>query len=384
MFASSLDYLKKRPAIALTAGLLFGAGIAWVFIKSSHPLLRAACVRILESGEDRAERSVGRVVSVDAETVKVGVMTRRVASVGKLRANASVRIRSEMAGRIKDILFAEGASIKKGEEILKFVDGEQKGNLMQAEAEVILKQAEFERAKKLHDEKVGSTKDYGRALAEYKAAEGRLESAKAVLDRTVICAPFEGTLGIADVSVGAYIQAGQELITIVDSTPIKVDFKIPEKYIHDVGVGQVAEIRIDAMKDRIFYATVEAVDVTVESESHSVLVRASIPNEDNLLKPGMFANVSLIIAQKGETITIAESALDREGEIEFVWIVEKGRASRKRILSGVRENSRVEVIAGLKAGAVVVVAGQLKLQDGVRVKINQAQTEVKESTEKLT
>jgi membrane fusion protein (multidrug efflux system) len=196
-----------------------------------------------------------------------------------------------------------------------------------------------------------------------------LDAAKARFEKTAILAPFTGNIGLINVSVGAYVQAGQELVTIVDSTPMKVEFKIPEKHVHDVGVGQTIEVRIDAFKDRVFTGVVEAVDSKVESESHSISIRGSIPNDSGILKAGLFANISLIIGEQGETIMIDESAVDREGEIEFVWVVEKGKAGRRRIMTGTRENGKIEVIGGLQPGQIVVTVGQIKLGDGVRVKI---------------
>lgn len=378
MFLKNYFKENRNTWLMIVLGVVVGLLAMWLALKALRPVVRSVCTYVLESDEDKGLNRQGRLVSVEASTVKMGTMTKRIATVGKLRANASVTIRSEMNGRIKELSFTEGAAVKDGQPIIKFEDSDAQAEVKTAEAELMLRKADFERSSKMHDQKIGSMKDFDKAKAELGIAEGRLDSARSKLDKTVIHSPFSGTIGLIDVSVGAYVQAAQDLVTIVDSTPIKVEFKVPEKHIHDIGVGQTVEVRIDAFKDQIFRGTVDAVDAQVQSESHSISIKAAIPNDDGLLRPGLFANISLIIGEKGETILIDESAVDREGEIEFVWIVEKGKAGRRRILTGTREDGKIEVVAGLKPEQIVVTAGQLKLGDGVRVKItNMPETENK-------
>lgn len=360
---------KRNAWLLLCAGLVVGLLCLWVVFKIVKPVAKAVCVYIIESDEDARSGKAVRSVSVEAEAVKLGTMTRRITTVGKLNANAIVTIRSEIYGRIKELLASEGSAVQKGQPIIQFEDADATAELKQAEAEFVLKKADFERFEKLHGKSIGSAKDLDRARAEKDIAEAKLEAARSKVDKTKILAPFEGTLGLISLSPGAYVQANQEIVTIVDNTPIKIEFKVPEKHIHDVGAGQQAEIQIDAFKDKTFLATVDAVDAQVESESHSIAIKASVPNESGLLKAGMFANISLIIGEKGNTIMVDEAAVDRDGEIEYVWVVEKGKAARRRVLTGVREKGSIEIVAGLRPGQLVVTAGQIKLADGVRVKI---------------
>ncbi len=377
------NYFKENRNIGLMVilGIVAGLLAMWLALKTLKPVVRSICTYVLESDEEKGPNKQSRVATIEAATVEMGVMTKRIATVGKMRANASVTLRAEMNGRIKELSFTEGSSVKEGDPIIKFEDADAQAELKQAEAEVMLRKADFERSSKLFDQKIGSTKDYDKAKAELAMAEGRLDAAKAKLDKTIIHAPFSGTIGLIDVSVGAYIQAAQDLVTIVDSTPIKVEFKVPEKHVHDIGVGQTVEVRIDAFKDQIFHGVVEAVDAQVEAESHSIALKASVPNENGLLKPGLFTSVSLIIGEQGETIMVDEAAVDREGEIEFVWIVEKGKARRNRVLTGSRENGKIEIVAGIRTGQIIVTAGQLKLGDGVKVKItNMPETDGQEKT----
>jgi membrane fusion protein (multidrug efflux system) len=366
---------KKNAWVVVVLGILAGLLTIWLALKALRPIARSACGYIMDSDDDKRLGREGRQVSVEASTVNLGTMSKRINTVGKLNANAIVTIKSEINGRIKEILFTEGREVSKGDPIIQFEDQDAQAELKQAEAEFARTEADFERLSKLHEQKIGSSKDYDKARADYKMSEAKVEAAKARLAKTVIQAPFDGTVGLINFSAGAFVQVNQELVTIVDSSPMRVEFKVPEKFANDVGVGQQAEVKIDAFKDQTFMAMVDAVDAKVESESHSIAIKASIPNENGLLKAGLFANISLIIGEKGDTLMVDEAAVDRDGEIEFVWTVEKGKAGRRRVLTGVRENGKIEIIAGIRPGQIVVTSGQIKLADGVRVKIVNPQEE---------
>mgnify|MGYP000275811373 FL=1 len=219
---------NRNSTLMLVLGVIIGLLIIWLVFKAMQPVVRTLCTYVLDNQEVGASRQ-GRIVTVEGEVVKTGTMTKRISTVGKISANAAVTLKAEMHGKIKEILFTEGASVKKDQPIIQFEDSDAKADLKQSEAEVALRKADFERIEKLHQQKIGSTKDFDKARAELTMAEGRLDAAKSKLDKTLIKAPFEGTIGLIELSVGAYVQAGQDLVTIVDATPIKVDFKVPEK-----------------------------------------------------------------------------------------------------------------------------------------------------------
>ncbi|MBI1954236.1 MAG: efflux RND transporter periplasmic adaptor subunit [Proteobacteria bacterium] len=366
----------------LGGGIVVGLLIMWVLFKIFTPVMKSVCTFVLESEEEKMISRRERVRPVEAVEVKLGTISKRIATVGKLRANESVTIRSETHGRIKEIAFKEGTDVKKDDVLIRFEDSDAQAEWKQAQAELILRKGDFERISKLQSQHIESVKKREEAKAQFAMAEAKVEAAKARLEKTVIVAPFEGTIGLIDVSPGTYIQVGQDLVTLVDNTPIKLDFKISEKYLNDIGVGQQADVRLDGFPSEVFRATVEALDSKVDHLSHSISVRAVIPNDDKQLRAGLFANVNLIIGEKGDAILIPESALEREGQIEYVWVIQKGKAGRRPVLTGTKENYMVEIIAGLREGELVVTAGQLRLGDGMAVKITNMEPE--KSPENIT
>lgn len=330
--------------------------------------MRSICIAAMST--ERPIDREQRVRVIEAQTVSLGTVSKRINTVGHLRANAMVVVKSELSGRIAEILFTEGGSVKKDDLIIHFEDAEYKAAVQIAEGELEHAKSSFERISKLREQKAASNKQFDEENARLKVTEGKLLQAKANLEKANIKAPFDGNIGIINISPGAFVQAATELVTIVDNKSVKVTFKVPEKNIHDVGAGQAVEIKVSAFKDQVFTGTIEAVDAKVEQESHSIQVKGIIPNPDNLLRDGLFANVSLIIGEKGNSMTVDESSVDRIGEIEYVWVVERGRAEKRRVLTGARENGQVEIVAGLQPGQIVVTSGQIKLSDGAKVKIS--------------
>lgn len=368
-FFQSLKTFNSNQTIAVLLALIICILAMWfITLRIGKPVVRSICISAMS-----VERSVDReqrVRVIEAQTVSLGTVSKRINTVGHLRANAVVTVKSELSGRIAEVLFIEGSIVKKGDTLIRFEDAEYKASLQIAEGEFDHAKANFERIFKLHEQKAASNKQLDEESARLKMAEGKYFQAKANMEKSCIKAPFDGVMGIMNISSGAFVQAGTELVTIVDNSSVKATFKIPEKNIHDVGPGQVVEVKVSAFKDQIFTGVVEAVDAKVEQESHSVQVKGVIPNPDNLLRDGLFANVSLIVGEKGNAMTVDESSVDRIGEIEYVWVVERGRAEKRRVLTGARENGQIEIIAGLQPGQIVVTSGQIKLSDGARVKIS--------------
>ncbi|MDR1289293.1 MAG: efflux RND transporter periplasmic adaptor subunit [Holosporales bacterium] len=344
----------------------------YVFYQSLKPAMKGFCRVVLQADEELPDMG-GRIIGVEARKAWLGTTQREVKAIGVVKSNADVVIRTELpTGKISEILFTEGAEVTKGQDLIKFEDGYYLSEKNKYEAEYIMRKGEFDRVKKLYSQKVGTQKTYDEALAGVTAAKAQLDSAAFQLSKTVIKAPFTGTIGILKGSAtpGNIVQQNTELVTIVDNSVVKIEFMVPVKYIDDIAVGQNVEISVDAYKGRAFSGAVDAIDSEVDVRNHSILVRAVIPNKNGALKHGMFASVKLVTGEKSDVILIDEDALDREGSIEFVWVIdEKNRAYRKRVLTGAKDASGVEVLAGLKDGDIVVVTGQLKLTDGSLTKI---------------
>lgn len=352
----------------IVGGILAGFFSLWLLGRLGGLVLTKTCTAVLDSGvTSRIGRRVKPVI-VEAAKVSPGTISRRIQTVGRLRPNHSVTLKAEINGRIEEIAVKEGSIVEKDDLLIQFDDRDAKAELMEAEATLELREAAFKRSEAI--KKIEAAKNYDEAKAGLEIARAKVATAKARLSKMQIRASFSGTMGLIEPSVGAYVQAGQEIGTLVDNNPMKVDFKIPERNLLEVGVGQGVEIRMDGFADKMFLATVEAIDSKVDAQSHSIPVRATVPNASGDLRGGLFANINLIVGEKGGILLVPESALERDGDIEYVWVIRRSKAMRQKVLTGSKEKGNIEIIAGLNSGDLVVVTGQMRLGgDGSLVKV---------------
>ncbi len=197
----------------------------------------------------------------------------------------------------------------------------------------------------------------------------------------MIKAPFAGVVGLRSVSLGDYVKEGQDLVNLESIDPLKVDFRVPEVYLKQVGVGQTLEIGLDALPGKTYEGKVFAINPLVDAGGRAIVIRAQVRNADTALRPGMFARVRLITKSERDTLVVPEQALVPQGEDQYVFKVADGKVTRVKVETGQRRDARVEVTKGVDAGDVVVTAGQLKLRDGMAVTIAPAATPVAADTD---
>lgn len=315
--------------------------------------------------------------AVGVETVKVAAsgFQDEVAAVGSLKSNESVVLRPEIAGRIAAIHLREGLPAAKGAVLVALDAATQAAELRQAEANLALSQANFKRTEDLYQKKFVAERARDEAGANLKVLEAAVSLAQAKLQKTQIRAPFAGTVGIRNVSVGDYVKEGQELINIEDIGSLKVDFRLPESYLSRLQKGQAVELSADAMPGQTFKGVLDAIDPLLDASGRAISLRARLANPELKLRPGMFVRVRLAFGGERQGLALPEEALVPAGNDNFVFKVAEGKAQRVKVKIGQRRGATVEIVEGLKAGDEVVTAGQLKLRDGVPVKATASNAE---------
>ncbi len=310
----------------------------------------------------------GFAVAVETAPVTAGPVRVEVGAVGTLRSNESVVVRPEISGRIAKIEFDEGKPARNGQLLVALDDSVHAAELQQAKANLALQSSNYERTAELARNNFVSANAKDQALNNLRVAEASLALAQARLAKTRILAPFSGIIGIRQVSVGDYVKEGQDLATLEDISSLKVDFRIPELFLTSLRRGQGVEVQTDALPGRIHAAVLDAIDPLVDENGRALLLRGRLKNQDGALRPGMFVRTRLIIAERPVALTIPEEALVPVGANQYVFRVSEGKAARVKVDTGVRREGRVEIVAGLNAGDIVVTAGQMKLRDGVAVR----------------
>lgn len=311
----------------------------------------------------------GMALPVEAAAVETGAVAREVGAVGTLRANESVMIRSEIAGRIAAIHFQEGDAVAENAPLISLDDAEVRAQLAESAATVKLAELNFARAQEIFEKKLLSRQNYDEALARLNEARARHNLQQARLAKTRIHAPFSGVLGLRRVSAGDYLKEGADIVNLEDIRSLKLDFRVPETFLAGIKQEQPVNIRVDAYPGETFSGKVYAMDPRLDEQTRSVLLRARIPNPDLRLRPGMFARVALVLESRAQALLIPEQALWPIGDEQFVFRIVDGKALQTRVQTGQREGGKVEVSAGLGAGDVVVTAGQTRLHDGTAVRV---------------
>jgi membrane fusion protein (multidrug efflux system) len=310
----------------------------------------------------------GGPVAVETAAVATARLQEDVAAIGTLRSNESVVVRPEISGRISEIGFAEGGKVEKGQLLVALDASVYAAEVQQARANLALAETNFRRTTDLERDKFVSATAKDQSLNALRVAQANVALAEARLAKTQIRAPFAGVIGIRQVSVGDYVKEGQDLVTLEDISSLKVDFRLPEAMLTDLKRGQAVEVASDAMANRNYVATLDAIDPLVDQNGRAVILRARLKNTDGQLRPGMFVRTRLILAERADALIVPEEALMPSGIDQYVYKVVDGKATRVQVKTGLRRGSQVEITAGLQAGDVVVTAGQIKLREGAAVR----------------
>ncbi len=309
-------------------------------------------------------------VGVEAVKASVAALADEVQAVGTLRANESVIIRPEIAGRIVQIGFTDGARVNRGALLVELDGSVLAAQAEQARAELGLARTSFERTEDLAKRNFVSGSARDQAAATLKIQAARLELAEAQLAKTRITAPFNGVLGLRNISRGDFVKDGADLVMLEDVSSMKVDLRLPERYIGQLRRGQSIVVNIDAFPGRDFVARLDALDAQVDANGRAVLARGRLANSEGLLRTGMFAKARIRLKEKPTATVIPEEAIFPVGADAFVYRVDAGKAVRTQVRTGIRRNGQVEVLAGVEPGDLVITAGQLKIQrDGTEVRV---------------
>lgn len=328
----------------------------------------------VSSESPTAVSGADQTILVEVAPVIVGSITESVQAVGTLEAMASIIVRSEIAGVIRRIQFQDGQVVERGAPLVELDSEELQSQVNQAETEEKMALVTYERLKRITDQQTAivpaQQMDEARMAWHAASANSRLYAAR--LKKTIIRAPFSGTLGLRRVSVGDYLQPGKDIVNLEDLQNLHVDFKVAEVWLSRVRVGEKLVLTTDAFPNTAFEGQVTAIDPRVDAVNRTVAVRAVVPNPERTLRPGLFVTVRLTVGEDRHALLIPEEAGFLRKEQSMVFQVDARAARLKDVTFGVRERGMVQVLAGLKAGDQVVRTGTHKLYDGAPVSIKES------------
>jgi membrane fusion protein (multidrug efflux system) len=306
-----------------------------------------------------------------------------VSSVGSLRAINGVQIANEVPGVVEKILFESGQWVEQGQTLVELDAATDEAALTTLRADAQLANSEFERVADLIRKNAVSQAVFDAAQANMEAATARVNQQEAQLAKKTLRAPFDGVLGLRLVDLGEYLPAGSSAVEINMLDPIYVEYTIAEKELGHMAVGDQVELFIAATPDERFTGTVSAINSSVNPETRTVNVRATIPNSENRLKPGMFASVRTLRRKARELVAVPRTAISYNTYGNFVFaLVENDQGGlvteRRSVTTGETNNGMVEIVEGLQPGEAVVKTGLLRLRADQPVQIQSEQEQEQE------
>jgi len=327
--------------------------------------------------------------TITAEAARTEEWVERLPAIGTLISSQGVDVASQVAGIVTGLGFESDQDVEKGAKLVQLDISVELAD--QASAEAILKEADvsYKRQADLMIKNVTSEANVDTALAKRDTAAAAVNRIKAVIAQRSILAPFAGRLGIRHVEIGQYVSAGLSMVTLQALDPIWIDFPMPEQNIGKLQKDEVVELTVDAYPGKVFKGKISSLDARVAQETRTLLVRGTLDNPERKLLPGMFANVSVLAGAARQVISVPRTALTYSLYGDSVYVVKPPEGSgavpaqppadavfvveRRFVKPGQVREDRVAIDSGVKPGEQVVTTGQIKLNNGSRVKIDNSQ-----------
>ncbi len=299
---------------------------------------------------------------------------------GSLDAVQGLTITAEIAGKVVEIAFESGARVSAGDLLVQQDVSVEQAQLRSAESVAELARIEFDRSKKLLANNVISPSDFDSSKAQLTQALAQADNIRAVIARKTIRAPFDGRLGIRQISLGQVINDGEAIVTLQSLDPIYVNFLLPQQLLGQIGTGFPVRVISDALPDQVVTSTITAISPEVDTATRNIRVQATLANPDETLRAGMYVNVAVVLPAKQEVLTIPATAVLYAPYGDSVFVIddkkaENGSAAAKVVRQefvrlGEKRGDFVAVLSGIKATETVVSTGAFKLRNGQEVVID--------------
>ena len=359
---------KAKWGVTAVIVLLIGGMIAYPKVKQ---------MMIAKEGGFEAPSSSGtslrnRVLNINAEVLKHQLLSDGTITAGSVIPDEEVDLSFESSGKIVAIYFTEGSHVQKGELLAKINDNPLQAQLKKLEAQIPLAQDRVYRQRALLAKDAVSQEAFEQVQTELEKLMADIDLVKANIAQTELRAPFDGIIGLRNVSEGAYTSPSTVIAKLTKISPLKIDFSIPERYSGEVKAGTRISFSMDRGDGVMqkYQATVYAVESKVDLTTRTLNVRATYPNVREDILPGRLASIEITKQEIHDALTVPSESVIPEMGKDIVYKYENGVAQPKEIKMGIRTESRVQVLEGLSVGDTVIVSGVMQLRMGMKVSID--------------
>lgn len=340
--------MKKKIIVSVAVLVIATWGVVKYYSKSSAPNPEGVWV----------QTSVVQETTLPLEAHATGNLVAR-----------SVEITPEVAGHVEKILFKDGTFVTRGTPLIELDDAVFKAQSQSAKAQLSYSENDYKRKMLLGKQGAIAQQIIDQAEADMKEKRAIAQEKEVMLNKMTLTAPFDGVVGKVEVNPGDYVTIGKGLVKLTDTKHLRVEYNVPEKHLPALKSGQEVKVTTTAYPGKVFLGKVSYISPTINTDNRSISLYADIPNNENLLAAGMFVNVVHLLGSDERALMIPSRSLVPALEGEQVYKVVDGKAYSTTVLIGKRDKDTVQVTQGLAAGDSVITDGQLKVKNGMPVKI---------------
>jgi membrane fusion protein (multidrug efflux system) len=326
--------------------------------------------------EEVAAMETGRPASsalpVSGFVVKPREIENKIRVTGTIQANESLELKSEISGVIEGIFFEEGKAVKRGDVLVKLNDDDLQAQLERLQYNKKLFEDNEFRQRTLLEREAISREEYEIALTELRTSEADIKLLEVQIGRTEITAPFDGVVGLRNLSVGTYITPANVIANLYSINPAKIEFSIPARYTGQVGPGDEILFAIEGAEGQ-YQGEIYAVEPQIDPNTRSLRLRALAPNAEEQLLPGQFARIEVILERLENAIMIPTITITPEATRQYVFVANGGKVEQRYIETGVRTDEMVQAISGLVEGDTVLTTGIMQARPGMAIEVKQIQ-----------
>jgi len=351
----------------LLVGSVFGGIFAFQLYKASQ---------IKEYIKKNAEQ----LITVSAEKVTFESWQPQIKATGTLLAVNGSDIVPEVPGIIEKIYFNSGDTVKEGEALLDLNSDVEKAQLASLKAQVEMAKITYKRDQEQLKAQAISQAKVDEDLYDLKDKEAQQKAIEVLIEKKHIKAPFKGRLGICSLNPGIYLNTGDVIVTLQDTSALLIDFSLPQQMFPTVKVGKKIQMHFDMYPQKVFSGKITSINPIIDTDTRNFLVEADVDNPNGDLLPGMFGVIDLYTSQPQKHLTLPQTALTFNPYGTYVYVVEKGnqdnkenlslRAVQRFVTTGDKRGDQVAIIKGLKEGELIVTSGQMKLKNNTSIEID--------------
>ena len=373
--------MKKKIFIALLGALVLGGVLAGVKYLQITKMMA-------QSESFRPPPTPVTATQAVAETWEI-----LLPAVGSLSAVQGVTVAAEVPGKVVEIAFEAGQKVAAGELLVRQDASTEQALLPGAQGAAVLARSSLERTRTLLEDQAVSQSDLDEAVARHQQAVADLENLRAAIAKKSIVAPFGGRLGVRQVNLGQILQSGNEIVSLQALNPIFVDFFLPQQHVGRLKPGLAVKVSSDAFPGREIVGKITTISPKVEETTRNIRVQATIDNPDEVLRPGMYVDIAVVLPEQKKALTVPLTAILYAPYGNTVFVVEGGEAAsaeegdaagqnkvlRQQVVElGEKRGDFVDVLSGLQPGEQIVTTGVFKLRNGMPVVVdNSLQPEFK-------